>query len=115
MLYKQILTDAGYEIIEAGEGEGGIDAILDNKWDMVLLDIMLPKKDGLQVLRDLKEYEGWKKGPVVLLTNLNSEEIISNAFELGADGYLIKAEIQPDKLVEEVEAFFEKKPIAPQQ
>lgn len=104
-LYNQVLSDAGYNVIAVSEGEVGLDSILDNEWDLLLLDIMLPKKDGFQILKDLGEYEDWKKGKVIMLTNLNSEDIISNAFDLGADGYLIKSEIQPDKLLEEIEGF----------
>ena len=73
--------------------------------DLILLDIMLPGKDGLKILKDLKETPELKKGPVVVLTNLNSEHIIQEAFKLGADGYLIKSEVNPDKVVEEVGRF----------
>lgn len=59
-------------------------------------------KDGLKILKDMKEKPELKKGPVIALTNLNSENIIHEAFTSGADGYLIKSEITPDKIVEEV-------------
>lgn len=108
-LYKQVLEDFGLNVIAVPDGEIGFDAILDNAWDLLLLDIMLPKKDGLEILKELKEYEDWKKGKVVMMTNLNSEDIINNAFDLGADGYLIKSEIQPDKLIEEVTMFLSSK------
>lgn len=104
-LYKQILTADGFNIIAVSDGEIGLDTILDSNWDLLLLDIMLPKKDGLQILKELNEYEGWKKGKILMLTNLNSEDIINTAFEHGADGYLIKSEMQPDKLLEEVHSF----------
>lgn len=108
-LYQQVLKDAGFNVNTASEGEVGFDLILDSSWDLLLLDIMLPKRDGLEILKELREYNDWKKGKVVMMTNLNSEEIINNAFELGADGYLIKSETQPDKLIEEVVAFLSKK------
>lgn len=104
-LYKQVLSDAGFNIVTASDGEVGFDCILDTNWNLLLLDIMLPKKDGLEILKELKEYANWKKGKVIMLTNLNSEDIIKSAFDLGADGYLIKSEMQPDKLVEEVTSF----------
>jgi DNA-binding NarL/FixJ family response regulator len=56
----------------------------------------------LKILKDMKETPELKKGPVVALTNLNSENIIQEAFSSGADGYLIKSEVTPDKVVEEV-------------
>jgi len=104
-LYSSVLQDFGLNVISVADGELGFDAILDNPWDLLLLDIMLPKKDGLEILKELKQYEDWKKGKVIMMTNLNSEEIINNAFDLGADGYLIKSEILPDKLIEEVNTF----------
>lgn len=108
-LYKQVLTDAGFEVVTASDGEVGFDCILDTKWDVLLLDIMLPKKDGLEILKELKEYSDWKKGKVIMLTNLNSEDIIKNAFDYGSDGYLIKSELSPDKLIEEVSGFISSK------
>lgn len=108
-LYKQVLEDFGMNVIAVPDGEIGFDAILDNAWDLLLLDIMLPKKDGLEILKELKDYDDWKKGKVIMMTNLNSEDIINNAFDLGADGYLIKSEIQPDKLIEEVTTFLSTK------
>jgi len=108
-LYKQVLSDAGFNVIAVAEGEIGFDTILDSNWDLLLLDIMLPKKDGLEILKELKDYDDWKKGKVIMMTNLNSEDIINNAFSLGADGYLIKSEVQPDKLLEEVNGFLSKK------
>ena len=108
-LYKQVLTDAGYEVTTASDGEVGFDCILDTKWDLLLLDIMLPKKDGLEILKELHEYATWKKGKVIMLTNLNSEDIIKTAFDFGSDGYLIKSELSPDKLIEEVATFLSSK------
>ena len=101
-LYSQVLADIGHNIIPVSDGESGIDSILDNDWDILLLDIMLPKKDGLEILKELQQYDNWKKGKVIMMTNLNAEDVINNAFDLGADGYLIKSQIQPDKLIIEI-------------
>lgn len=87
---------------EAADGEVGMQKIKDTEWDLLLLDIMLPGRDGLKILKDLKDNPSLKKGPVIALTNLNSENIIQEAFSSGADGYLIKSEVTPDKIVDEV-------------
>jgi len=109
VLYSKLLSEAGYEVLHAPEGETALDSVLNEEWDILLLDIMLPRKDGIQVLREAKNHPDWKKGPVVLLTNLNDEKIISEAYSLGADGYLIKSEVNPpDKLITEVENFLSK-------
>jgi DNA-binding response OmpR family regulator len=104
-LYAEILTNAGYNVDQAPDGEGGIDKIKNTSWNVLLLDIMLPGKDGLRILKEMKENPGFKKGAVIVITNLNSEHIIQEAFSLGADGYLIKSEITPDKVVDEVKEF----------
>ena len=101
-IYAEVLSTAGYKVSQAADGEKGIQKIRDEHWDILLLDIMLPGKDGLKILKEMKENPQIKKGPVIALTNLNSENIIQEAFGSGADGYLIKSEITPDKIVDEV-------------
>lgn len=101
-LYAEVLRDAGYKVIEARDGDTGLKRALGDEWDIMLLDIMLPGSDGLQILRYIKENERLKVKPVILLTNLGNETIIKEAFTKGADAYLIKSEITPDKIVSEV-------------
>ncbi len=108
ILYSEVLREAGFEVIEASNGATGLERALENGWDLLLLDIMLPGMDGVMVLKKIKEKEELKAKPTVLLTNLGSENIIKECFSLGADGYLIKAEITPDRVVSEVASFFDK-------
>lgn len=107
-VYTEMLTDAGYKVEGAGDGQEGSQKIASLPWDLLLLDIMLPGKDGLKILKDFREHPELKKGPVITLTNLNSEQIVRECMAAGADGYLIKSEITPDKIVQEVEAFLGK-------
>ena len=101
-----ILKEAGYEVDGAADGGEGLEKIKNNEWNLLLLDIMLPGKDGLKILKDISETPGLKKGHIVVLTNLNGENIIQEAFNLGADGYLIKSDNTPDKVLEEVGKYF---------
>ncbi len=101
-VYAEVLSMAGYKVQEASDGETGMQKIRDENWDVLLLDIMLPGKDGLKILKEIRANPELRKGLVVALTNLNSEGIIKEAFDQGVDGYLIKSEITPDKVVEEV-------------
>jgi DNA-binding response OmpR family regulator len=101
-IYAEVLSSAGYKVEQAQDGEQGMQKIKDIHWDLLLLDIMLPGKDGLKILKEIRDNPELKKGPVISLTNLNSENIIQEAFGSGADGYLIKSEITPDKIVDEV-------------
>jgi DNA-binding response OmpR family regulator len=102
-VYAEVLSTAGYKVEQAPDGEKGMQKIKDEHWDLLLLDIMLPGKDGLRILKEIKENPELKKGYIIALTNLNSENIIQEAFGSGADGYLIKSEITPDKIVDEVD------------
>lgn len=104
-LYAEVLRDEGFEVNEAADGQAGLDKVLGEFYDLLLLDIMLPKRDGLEILKAARSQKGLADLKVVLLTNLGRESIIKEGFELGADGYLIKSEIDPGKLVSEVKTF----------
>jgi len=104
-LYAEVLRDEGFDIEEAVDGQSGLTKVLGGSYDLLLLDIMLPKLDGLEVLKIIKEKAKVKGIPVVLLTNLGREAIIKEGFQLGADGYLIKSEHTPEEIVEEVKKF----------
>ena len=72
---------------------------------MILLDIMLPKLNGLDLLGTLKAKPETSNIPVVLLTNLGQESVIKEGFKLGAKGYLIKSAYTPEQIISEVESF----------
>ena len=104
-LYSEVLRDEGFEVAEAVDGQSGLAKVLAGAYDLVLLDIMLPKFDGLEILKTVKEKAEVKGIPVILLTNLGREAIIKEGFSLGADGYLIKSEHTPEEIVDEVRKF----------
>lgn len=106
-IYRHEFLNNGYTVAVAADGEEGLLKAGEETPDIVLLDIMLPKMSGIEVLRALKENELTKKIPVLLLTNLGEETIIKEGFELGADGYLLKVSYTPSQVVEEVKKFFE--------
>ena len=109
IVYAEVLRDAGYRVIEAKDGNMGLERAVAGDWDLMLLDIMLPGMDGLQILKKTKGDIGLQNKPVILLTNLGNESIKAEGFVMGAEGYLIKSEITPDKIVQEVEDSFKKK------
>ena len=104
-LYAEVLRDEGFDVQEAVDGRSGLAKVLEDGYDLLLLDIMLPKFDGLEVLKTIKEKAKVKGIPVILLTNLGRESIIKEGFSLGANGYLIKSEHTPEEIVEEVKKF----------
>ena len=101
-MYEETLGDSGYEVVVAVDGQEGLEKLKSDTFDLVLLDIMMPKLDGLQVL---KEFDGQIPSTVVMLTNLGQEQVIKNALGMGAAGYLIKSELDPSQIVQKVEEF----------
>lgn len=107
-LYDRELSREGFEIETAVDGSEGLVKAVEGAYDLILLDIMLPKMNGLDVLKTLKEKEETKDIPVVLLTNLGQDSVIIEGFALGAVGYLIKAAYTPSQIIEEVKKFLKK-------
>lgn len=107
--YQELLVGEGYIIDVAAEGETGLAKISAGGYDLVLLDIMLPKKDGLQILRDLKVKSPAKpNGSILVLTNLGHDSVIKQCFDLGASGYLIKSALSPDQVLTEIKSYLNK-------
>ncbi len=101
--YQELLQAEGFLVDLAQDGEVADQKVQTGGYDLILLDIMLPKKDGLQVLRDLKITPARQKnGPIVVLTNLGQDAIIKQAFDLGAAGYIVKSAMNPDQVLDEI-------------
>jgi CheY-like chemotaxis protein len=102
-LYSNLFSSKGYSILVSKNGEECLQAIDKNKIDLILLDIMMPKMDGLVVLKNLREQEKYKKLPIIVLSNLGNDDIVSQAFSLGATQYFVKSDVDNDKLVAAIE------------
>ena len=101
--YQELLHTEGYQVDVAPDGEIASQKVHEGGYDLVLLDIMLPKKDGLQILRDNKITPPVKDNKmIVMLTNLGQDAIIKEAFQLGATGYMIKSALNPDQVLNEI-------------
>lgn len=110
-LYKRQLDLAGFSTDIAANGKQGLSALQQNDYDMLLLDIMLPDTNGLEVLKFVKSQERTKNTLVVMLTNLGQDAIIQEGFKLGAEGYLIKASLTPNQVVQEIKNILKSKSI----
>ena len=98
-LYEHVLTKEGYKVSMATNGEEALNQIKSNPdLDLILLDILLPKLNGIELLRKIKSDNETKHIKVVLLSNLAQESIISEAFKIGAFGYIRKSSINPYQL-----------------
>lgn len=101
--YQELLQTEGYVVDVAADGETASQKLHQGGYDLVLLDIMLPKKDGLQILRDNKANPPVNPNrAIVMLTNLGQDAIIKDAYSMGASGYLIKSALNPDQVLTEI-------------
>ncbi|MEK7617453.1 MAG: response regulator [Patescibacteria group bacterium] len=101
-LYVRQLSKEGFVVKAAPDGQSGLNFLKSEVFDLLLLDIMLPGMNGLQVLREFKTQNPTSPMITILLTNLGQEAVIKEGFELGAQAYLIKASYTPDQVVQEV-------------
>jgi len=105
-LYERAFKLAGHEIFVAKDGDEALAAIakMEKKPSVIILDVMMPKLSGFDVLSRLKQDETTKRIPVVMLTNLAGEEDKKKGLSLGATEYLIKSDYSPEEVVERVTA-----------
>lgn len=104
-LYQRALAKINFLITSAFNGIEGLDLAKKQNVDLILLDILLPKLNGIDVLKRLKSDPRTSDIPVILLTNMGQESIIREAFNLGAEGFLLKARLLPAEVAEQVEEF----------
>lgn len=95
----QRLLKEGYDILEAIDGEKGIEIAKEEKPDLILLDLILPGIDGFEVLSSIKKETETSSIPVVILSNLGQRNDVQKALELGAKDYIIKAHFTPGEIV----------------
>jgi CheY-like chemotaxis protein len=100
-MYQTIFTSNDYDVVVATDGEAGLTEVRKHQPSLILLDIMMPKLNGLDVLKKLKNDPEVRGIPVVILTNLAGSQDVETALSLGAVRYIIKSETKP-KQVEEI-------------
>jgi DNA-binding response OmpR family regulator len=100
-LYARALTNAGYEVIIVDDGERGLHEAVNGNYDIILLDIMLPTMNGVDMLYKMKDKHVVPpmQSKIIITTNLDQKEDIRKKVEEMADGYIIKAEVTPKELV----------------
>lgn len=102
-----ILSEKGYEVLSALDGEMGLELAQKEIPDLVLLDLVLPKKDGFEVLSGLKQDPSTKNIPVIILTNLESSQDVEKALQIGATTYLVKTNYKLEEVVEKITPFLQ--------
>ncbi len=111
-LVRYNLERENFGVSESESGEAGLKAVSQKKPDLILLDLMLPGKDGLQICRELKKNEAVRDIPVVMMTAKGEESDIVTGLELGAEDYIVKP-FSPKVLVARVKAVLRRKAAIP--
>lgn len=103
------LKEEDFEVILAEDGEEAVRKVKEKKPDLVLLDLILPKKDGFAVLKEIKSDEKTKNIPVFVLSNLGQESDREKAKELGAVDYLVKVNFDLKEIIKKIKNYFNSK------
>ena len=101
-MYQKLLSNHGYDVHTAMDGEDGLKKALQDHPDLILLDIRMPKMDGLTVLKYLRDDEWGKEVPVFMLTNLDDSKSISEAMNFRVERFLIKSDWKPKEIINEI-------------
>lgn len=106
-MYESKLSMEKFEVIPVGNGEEAVKIMNTRKVDLVLLDIMMPKLNGFEVLAWIRNQKNTKTLPVILLTNLSEGDQVQKGLSLGASDYIVKAQFTPEEVVEKIKKYLE--------
>lgn len=112
-LLTREFAQAGLEIVLAKTGQEAVDKFSAARPDIILLDILLPDVNGLEVLRQIRRKDGGPETKVLILSNLSSERDIEDANRLAVVGYLVKANTSLPEIVEKIKSLVEVEPALP--
>jgi len=104
-MYQDKFKEAGFEADLAFSSEEAVEYLKKEKPDLILLDILLPRENGIFFLKKIKEIEGVSKIPIVAFSNYDDPKTRKEAFDRGVKAYLIKTQYTPKELLEEIKKF----------
>jgi len=105
-LLEKKLKEKGYKVSVAPNGQAGLSKMKKEDFDLVLLDILMPKMGGFEVLEEIQGDPRLKKIPVIIISNSGQPVEISRALELGAKDYLVKTQFDPQEVIEKIKKQF---------
>jgi len=104
-MYKTKLINEGFEVLTASDGQEGLDLALAKIPDAIILDVMMPKLSGLDMLKMLSQDKSGSQIPVVIISNLSQQDEAQQAKKYGAKEYLVKANFTPKEVIEKVKQY----------
>ena len=114
-IYSKVFSMSGYDVQVAVDGMDALEKIKAQQFDMILLDIMMPRMTGIDVLKNVRSLNTpTKNTPIFIITNLGQQNVIEDAFKLGMDGYILKSQVSPQQIVDEINNYFLNKEALPQ-
>lgn len=105
---KEFLLAEKFDVVVADDGEMAVNLAKSKKPDLIILDIILPKKDGFEVLTELKQDPRTENIPIILLTNLEDADSVERAFSLGINMYLVKSNYSLSDIVDRIKNMLKK-------
>ena len=103
-IFMDLLSDEGYEVSGAGDGGEALAKAAADKYDLILLDIIMPNKDGIETLEEIiADKQKYGNPKVIMLTNISGDAAVEKAMEIGAVGYRLKSSTELDQLLDDVE------------
>ena len=106
-IYKTEAKRKGYIVYTAGDGEEALSLTKISRPDIILLDIMLPKVNGIDVLRTIRTWQGFSQIPVVFITNVGDSQTYQQAMQAGATDYLVKAQNTPEQIIDALQKYLQ--------
>lgn len=100
--YRVKLTKEGFDIQIASDGEEVFEMLKTFEPDIIILDLMMPKKDGFAVLQELRSNQQWENVPILIASNLGQKEDIDKGIKLGATDYIIKSDLSLADLIAKI-------------
>lgn len=107
-VYFTKLTSEGYEVVVASDGEEAIRKAQEENPDIMLLDLVMPKTNGFDVLKSLKADGKKIDFPIIILSNLGQDEDLKKGMDLGADDYLVKTNLSISEVVTKIKGYLKK-------
>ncbi|MBI5401038.1 MAG: response regulator [Candidatus Yonathbacteria bacterium] len=104
-IYEIKFSKEGYDIVLAANGEEGIEKIISEKPDLIILDLMMPKKDGFTVLEEIKKNPDIASIPVIVISNLGQQSDQDRALAIGAKEYLVKVSYSMQEVVDKAKNY----------
>lgn len=107
-VYRLKLQKAGFEVVIAEDGDEALEKNKSEDFDLIILDLIIPKIDGFAVLSEIKSQEKYKQLPVLVASNLGQMEDVDRAMKLGANDFVVKSDTSLDILIEKIKKLISK-------